>query len=341
VFTKNEAEYRHAAVNELMNLFITFIAGVMDVRKCSLMLFDENLEHMTIRSAIGLNEKIMRETRVAAGSGLSGWVAEHNKTLLVDDIEKNAPLKRKNASQYTTPSLLCVPINLHKKTVGVLNLNNKTNNRKMEREDFYLASVMAERISYLIGKVVDNGIKDDAFNLLVKEVESLSSAKEKHRNGSTQVSDLVMNIMQGLNQGEDDIKLALYASRIYDLGMTQLDESIISKSEELSEIEKKIIKTHPFPGVKLIDSVEHDDAVKRIILHHHERYDGSGYPSGLKGDSIPFISRVLAVADSYAAMVTDRPYRKAVSRKQALRTIKAAAGALFDPAVVDVFSKVV
>jgi HD-GYP domain-containing protein (c-di-GMP phosphodiesterase class II) len=150
-----------------------------------------------------------------------------------------------------------------------------------------------------------------------------------------------MEITQQMKCSEDEISLSLYASSLYDLGLTQIDESILSKDKKLSAIEQKIIKTHPFSGAGLISSIETDLTVNKTILHHHERYDGSGYPDGLKGNDIPLLSRVIAVADTFTAMVHDRPYRKAVSHKEAIQEIIAGAGRQFDPNVVNAFIKTV
>ena len=340
-FMKDEKAYRSAMVNELMSSIISFVADIMSVQKCSLMLFDERSKEMTIRSSIGLSDEIIRKTRLARGEGISGWVADKKKPLLIEDIEINSPVKKKNDPSYTSKSFLCMPINFNKKTIGVINFNNKTDGSTFAVKDLYLASVISDRIANIIRKVHDNIITNDEFKLFVKGLEALSSAEKQYKKKNGQMSDLVMSMMQDLEKDENEIKLALYSSKLYDLGITQIDENILSKSGSLSEIEAKIIKTHPFPGVKLIDSVEYNDTVKKIILHHHERYDGRGYPSGLKADSIPFISRVLAVADSYTAMVSDRPYRKAVSRKTALKQIQSGAGTRFDPVVVDAFTRVV
>jgi HD-GYP domain-containing protein (c-di-GMP phosphodiesterase class II)/signal transduction histidine kinase len=340
-FIKNQKTYRNAMVNELMSSIIPFVADLMSVQKCSLMLFDDRSKEMTIRSSIGLSENIIRETRLTRGEGISGWVADKKRPLLVQDIEKNSPVKKKNAPSYSSKSFLCMPINLNDKTIGVMNFNNKTDGNTFAMKDQYLASVISDRIANIIGKVHDNMITNDEFKLFAKGLEALSGAEKQYKKKNGKMSDLVMDMMQDLKKDENEIKIALYSSKLYDLGITQIDENILSKSGSLSEIEAKIIKTHPFPGVKLIESVEYNETVKNIILHHHERYDGAGYPSGLKGENIPFISRVLAVADSYTAMVSDRPYRKAVSRKSALKQIKAGSGTHFDPVVVNAFARVV
>ena len=340
-FPKNREDYRAAEINELMNLFLSFTAEAMSLNRCSLMLSDELTGELTIRSAVGIDEEIIKKTSLRTGDKIAGRISAENKPVLIEDIEKEPGIRKKNAPQYNTKSFLCLPVVINGKTVGVLNFNNKASGENFNKKDLYLASVITERISHMIGRVLKDDLKDEEYKLTVKGMEALSNAERVYKKKNGKLTDMVIEIMQNMGQSEDEIKLALYASRLYDLGLTQIDESILSKTGGLSDIDKKIIRTHPFPGVRLIDPVEPHETVKKIILHHHERYDGSGYPDGLKGNEIPFISRVLSVVDTYTAMTADRPYRKAVSAREAIEEIRAGSGTLFDPGIVDVFPRVV
>ena len=340
-FPRNQEDYCDAEINELMNLFLSFTASAMNINKCSLMLSDELTGELTIRSAIGIDKEIIKNTRLMIGESIAGRVSVESRPLLVQDIEKDRRIHKKNAPQYNTKSFLSLPLVINNKTIGVLNFNNKANGENFNTKDLYLALVITDRIAHLIGKVLRGDLKNEEYKLTVKGIESLLNAERMYKKKNGRLSDLVTGIMQNLGQDEEEIKLALYASRVYDLGLTQVDESILSKTGGLSDIEKKIVRTHPFPGVRLIESVEHDETLKKIVLHHHERYDGSGYPEGLKGDEIPLISRVISVVDAYTAMTADRPYRKAFGAKESLRRIVAGAGNMFDPEIVEALTELV
>jgi len=248
---------------------------------------------------------------------------------------------KKSTSDYNTKSLLSLPITINNEVVGVLNLNNKASGNPFNKKDLYFAGVITERIANLIKKVKNGNFKNEEFKETVICLETLINAKRYYKKKNGKLSDLVLEITQNMECSEDEIKLSIYASALYDLGLTQIDESIILKDQELSAVEQKIIKTHSFSGAGLINGIETDKTVKRTILHHHERYDGSGYPEGLRGEDIPVISRVLAVADTYTALVSDRPYRKAFSRKEAIKQVIAGSGGQFDPRVVEAFTKAV
>jgi HD-GYP domain-containing protein (c-di-GMP phosphodiesterase class II) len=146
--------------------------------------------------------------------------------------------------------------------------------------------------------------------------------------------------MDNLRAEEEEKRKALYASMIYDLGLLLIDESILKKKTLLpSEIQA--LKIHPYITIGLLEKFEFSEDLKGAILHHHERYDGKGYPEGLKGSEIPLISRVLSVADSYCAMTSERIHRKSYTKEEALLEIKAGSGSIYDPEVVKAFEEVI
>ena len=137
--------------------------------------------------------------------------------------------------------------------------------------------------------------------------------------------------MKVLGTGEEERKFALYVSMIYDLGLMMINQGVIDKKAKLSSAEKSALKFHPYTTLDLLNAIEPSGPVKDIILHHHERFDGTGYPDGLSGDQIPLVSRALAVVDAFFAMIEERPYRKALSSAEALGEIKKEEGGRFDP----------
>ena len=127
------------------------------------------------------------------------------------------------------------------------------------------------------------------------------------------------------------------AGLLHDLGKIGVPDSILNKSESLTHEERAAINRHPVVGGDILKRAPHLDQIIPGITSHHERYDGAGYPEGLTGDGIPFMARVLAVADAFDAMTTDRPYRKAMSVEVAVVELRAHAGRQFDPDVVEAF----
>jgi HD-GYP domain-containing protein (c-di-GMP phosphodiesterase class II) len=149
-----------------------------------------------------------------------------------------------------------------------------------------------------------------------------------------------VKIAQVLQLPEEDIENIRQATIIHDLGKIGIPEHILNKPEKLTVAEFAEIKAHPQIGVDIIRPIHSLHSIIPLILYHHERWDGAGYPFGLKGQDIPLGARIIALADVYQALTSDRPYRKAFPEADALRIIRDSSGTHFDPQVVDVFLRI-
>jgi len=336
IIPKSAKEKLEAAVGITMDMFVEFISELMDLNTCSLMLSNELTGELTIKSARGLSDEIVKQTRIKLGDQIAGYVAVEGTPLLIEDIETASPFKRRSISRYNTKSLLSLPLKIQDKVVGVLNLNNKKNADPFTKRDLYIASVFGERISFFLEKLYSGNYKEEDINQILTSFDNLLDAVKSYHKKKSIFPDLVLRIMDRLGTDEEDKKNALYASMIYDLGLVLIHESILQKKAILpSEIQA--LKTHPYNTIGLLRTFEFPEDLKKAILHHHERYDGKGYPDRLKGTEIPLVSRVLSVVDSYCAMITEKPYRKALTKDEALLEIKAGSGSIYDPEVVKAF----
>jgi hypothetical protein len=336
---KSTRQMNEAYINTSMDLFVDFVSEVLDLDICSIMLSDELTNELVIKGARGLDDNIIRKTRIKMGEKIAGWVALEGKPLFIENIETDTRFGRKSISQYATKSLLSIPVRVHDRTVGVLNLNNKRNASSFTERDFYVATVLSERIAGFINRVYSGELNETEFKKFIASFEGLLNAERRYHKKIDLLSDVVIHVMDELGASEDDKKLAIYISMIYDIGLTLVNEEIMRKGK-LSSSEKRSVKIHPYNAVNLLEGFEISDNVKKVILHHHERYDGTGYPDGLKGENIPFMSRVLSVVDSFFAMVGDKSYGKKYSKEHALSELKDNAGSGYDPRIVNAFCTV-
>lgn len=340
IIPKNLKERQDVQINELMKLFVSFIAESMDLNTCSLMLTDELTGDLTINAAYGLDKEIIKRTRLKIGDKIAGLVAAEKKPLLIRDVEKDPLVKKTNNPNYNTRSLLSVPI-IFDTRVGVLNLNNKESGEVFDIKDLCLVTTIANHIASILKKMLRGDLTEKDFIAICKGLDRIINAEERYGKKNRRLLDLVFQIMRELGCSEKDIGLVLYASILYDIGLTQIDKNILEKQQELTPIERRIIDTHPVCGIGLIGDIGFTDTIEKIILYHHERFDGSGYPKELKGEDIPLGSRVLAVVDTYLAMTGDRPYRKASEEGTAKEHIMSSKGTKFDPKVVDAFLRTI
>ena len=157
---------------------------------------------------------------------------------------------------------------------------------------------------------------------------------------SQRVAEWAERIGEAMGLQAEDTSLIVSAARIHDLGKVSWDNDILAKPGPLTPEEWEFVKRHPLVAVDMLKDLSlYRDGVP-LIRHHHERYDGRGYPDGLKGEEIPLGARIITVADAYDAMTTDRPYRGACSPNEALERLREGAGAQFAPKVVEAFCQV-
>ena len=167
-------------------------------------------------------------------------------------------------------------------------------------------------------------------------------AKDHYTYGhSKKVSDYAVAVGEAMGLPQDRIDIVRAAGLLHDIGKVGIPDSILNKKGTLNDEEWGLIKDHPKLGVEILRHVIDLVNCLPVILHHHERFDGTGYPSGLKGDNIPLEARILAVADAFDAITSPRPYREQLSSQEALEELKRCIGSQFDPKVLEVFFKVV
>ena len=148
-------------------------------------------------------------------------------------------------------------------------------------------------------------------------------------------------VAEAMKLSQEMIDEIVIASLLHDIGRIGIKSEILTEKTEISEAEFKTIQSHCENGAKILDSIKFPWKVRPIIIHHHERYDGKGYPSGLKGREIPIGARILTVVDAFAAMTANRPYRRSLSKDEAIQELHKNVGSQFDPEVVEVFTVVV
>ncbi len=177
---------------------------------------------------------------------------------------------------------------------------------------------------------------EDMVSLFSELLESKDIYTANH---SDNTATIAHHIAKALNLSEDEVANISMAAQLHDIGKVGIPNSIINKPDKLNDEEYEIIKTHPARSYDIIKDLESFNDIAEIVRHHHERIDGKGYPDGLKGDDFSLGAKIVAVADTFEAMTSDRPYRKALSYEVALAEMKRVAGTQLDAEVVAAFEK--
>ena len=174
----------------------------------------------------------------------------------------------------------------------------------------------------------------DSVKALAEAIEAKDAYTEGH---CKRVSIYARGIARHLSFSKDDLEVLEYATFLHDIGKIGIAEALLNKPGPLTPEEYNAVKEHPLIGARIVRGIEFLRNTLDVILFHHERFDGKGYPQGLRGEEIPITARIAAVADAYDAMRRERPYRKARTLQQALETLRSEQSTQFDPKIVDLF----
>lgn len=208
----------------------------------------------------------------------------------------------------------------------------------MERSDLCRAIVNQGAVA--VGHALTHEAMEEAFAGTIRSLAETIDAKDPSTRGhSDWVSKYALMIGRALDFDEERLESLKYAGYLHDIGKIGIPDELLGKSTQLSTEEWRLMKKHPIVSSKILEPVQISAEIKETVRHHHERFDGKGYPYGLSGNAIPIESRILAVADSFEAMTSSRPYRKGLSDEQAVTELRRCAGSQFDPAVVEAFLK--
>jgi HD-GYP domain-containing protein (c-di-GMP phosphodiesterase class II) len=165
-------------------------------------------------------------------------------------------------------------------------------------------------------------------------------ARDPYSSGhAARVTEIAEVIAARLGWDDEQIDVLRIGAALHDIGKLAVPDSVLRKPGPLNEAEFDHIRAHPQEGARMLGLVKKLRPAVQCVLHHHERWDGHGYPTGRAGEEIPIEARVLAVADAYDAMTSDRPYRRALSQVRAISELERCAGTQFDPDVVAVFAE--
>ncbi len=187
------------------------------------------------------------------------------------------------------------------------------------------------------GRVV--GLLKESLANIEPIVAAVSAKAPFFRTHTTLVVDACERLAEALGLAREDIERLRRAALLHDVGMLTVPDTVLNKTTALSAEEWALLSEHPTTAARWLEQVPALAPLAPIVRHHHERYDGGGYPDGLQGEAIPYLARVLAVADAYAALTADWPGRQGVSREQVIVMLQAGAGRQFDPGIVEVFLK--
>jgi len=298
----------------------------------SIMLLQPDTGRLVIALAHGLPDEVVRSTEIGEGEGIAGWVLSTRQPLLVEDLAARSA----NARRHGVRSAVSVPIADDDGVLGVLNVGSRSFPARFGESHMRSIEMLGRQTATALRNARAVSESRKLYFDTLKALALALETKDPYSKGGTDRVLEYADALGGLFSLSDQDREALrIAALLHDIGMSAVGEGVTSSDRTLTTVERALLKMHPQIAAEILAEAPALARVVPIVYHHHEWYDGTGYASGLTGEAIPLGARILAVADAYVAMTSDRPYRRAFTPREALRELADKAGTQFDPAVVD------
>ncbi len=319
---------------------IEAVTELLDAEVASLLLVDHKTKELFFEVALGEKEEQVKQIRLKMGEGIAGWVAANNQPALVNDVQNDPRYFRRaqTITDFITRNMLCVPVRSRGLVIGVLQAINKKAGGLFTEEDLENCWTLSNQVAIALENAQLYAELKETF---LNTAEALAAAVEKrdpYTGGHIKrVVEYSMAIARHMAKPLTDLEDLRLAAVLHDIGKIGIKDSVLLKQSRLDHEEIAHMREHPLVGEDILVHIEQMKSVRRIMRAHHEKWDGTGYPDGLKGDRIPVHARIIAIADTFDAITTDRPYRKAADWKTALEEIRRCSGREYDPVLVQAF----
>ena len=336
-----------------LSVLLGHVTAQLGVDAADVLLFNAGSQMLEYAAARGFRGKAIERTRVRIGEGLAGRaVLEHRLIHLINQEHNQAlgiVVNRQRAAALAGEGFVgyfCVPLMAKGKVKGVLEAYQRVPTEPDE-EWFDFFKSLGERAAIAIDNVtLFDGLQRSNNELVLAydaTIEGWSRAldlRDKETEGHTQRAAVItVGLAREFGLSEDELVQVRWGALLHDIGKMGIPDNILLKAGPLSGEEWLVMKTHPVLGYEMLSPIRYLRSALDIPYRHHEKWDGSGYPLGLRGEQIPLAARIFAVVDVWDALRSDRPYRKGWPEKEVMAHIEAGAGTHFDPRVVELFLK--
>ncbi|MGB9621317.1 MAG: HD domain-containing phosphohydrolase [Brevinematia bacterium] len=327
-------------IDEVIDRSTSITKRILNTEAASILLKDEKRNELYFKAIDSEESDRIKEVRVPIDKGIAGYVARTSKPLVVNDISKFPDFYKAvdEKSGFLTRSVLATPIKPLNKVVGVFEAINKIDGKEFSIEDLEILNFISEVVGInIVNSLLYKRLDEVMGNVIESLITALEARDEYTKGHSYRVQIFSVKIANAMGLDSKYVKRVAFAAILHDIGKIGVPDNVLRKPEKLTDEEFEIIKKHPVIGYNILKHIDDIEDILDGIKYHHERFDGRGYPEGLKGKNIPLMGRIIAVADTLDAITSDRPYRKGLNFDYALEEIKKVKGTQLDPEIVDIF----
>ncbi len=312
----------------LLDTIVRTAAETVGTEAGSILLYDQD-QKLRFRTAFGNKAKEVQPLVVEPGEGIAGWAASSGKPAVVNDVraDRRFDASFDDATGFQTRSVLCVPLQFEDRILGVLELINKSGGAPFDEQDlnilFHLADQAAISIEHMRLQDAQNNYFTHVIEMLIGAMDTHVPAKAGHARRVARYANL---LGRGLGMNDQELKTLYFAALLHDIGLLRLDT--------MGDWTRERIELHPVIGYEMVKDIILWKEIGPIILHHHERWDGRGYPDKLRGTDSPLESRIISACEAFDIITSKHSYKTPLPFDMAVREMEAHAGTQFDPNMV-------
>jgi HD-GYP domain-containing protein (c-di-GMP phosphodiesterase class II) len=327
-----------ASLDELLRSILEDAVSCLKAQRGAIVLAEEGTENLILR-AVSTGDKENAGSRVNYSKSMALRSFQRQESLLCRDVATNPELLLANSiADGAMSSIICALLRSPRKRLGVLHLDRGPLQEPFSQDDLHLSDALAASVSAAIESAQLLEKQRDIFLQTVTALAQAVEIRDPYTGGHTQrVTDYSLLLAEELKVSGTDRRHIQIGTPLHDIGKIGIDDAILRKPGRLTSDEFEVMKTHTVKGAAILQTIPDLGLVIPIVRNHHECWDGSGYPDKLSGEQIPRLARIVAVADAFDAMTSDRPYRKGMPAEKAYAEIETRAGSQFDPQVASAF----
>jgi response regulator RpfG family c-di-GMP phosphodiesterase len=327
-------------MTQMLEQVIKMTQQTLNASAASILLFKNSDQELYFEVASGPVGKVLRQVKLNTQYGIAGQVARTGRPLIVNDVSRSANFHKMidDTTGFATKSLICAPLIVHRRILGVIEVLNKRDGSEFGEQDLEAVVSVATTAAMAIENTRLHQTVLEAYKNTITALAAAIDAKDPYTCGHSQrVQEYTLLAGAFLSLSNEEMETLEYAGILHDVGKIAIDSRILDKPGPLTASEWEIMHGHPIVGANLLTEIPFLEKSSELVLCHHERFDGKGYPNGNKGENIPLGARLIAVADAFDTMTTDRAYRPAMSVDAAVKELHNGAGSQFCPVAVKAF----
>lgn len=331
------------SIMDIKHLFDLLIRKTMETIEAEfgyILLLDRENWVLEVGGVNGLpdKEKLLKETIPLQPGGISHWVIANSEPLLIPSVKRAAEFNTGSLLGFNRESVICAPLVIKDEIIGTITMSNKLDGTAFVNDDLTLLNTIAAQASVAIN---NSRLYEEQQKTYLNTVHALVTAIEASdtytRGHSERVTRYSLALGHYMNLDAASLNRLEQAAILHDIGKIGIDLTLLHKQGKLDQTDFETLQQHPSIGDRILQPVGFLKEARQIVLQHHERHDGKGYPNKIPGENLLIESRILAIADTYDAMTSNRPYRDALSHDVTIEEIRSCSGSQFDPEVTTHF----